>query len=172
MSKEKQIQEARTIEAMRKGYMGLEGKFCIVAKYLGKPIIHQGGQLADENWLYDPYMETEEDEIPTFDESESSFEIGVFFDGLSKGINLSIYVDFESREIKCYFEDRTVYKESAGELEGYCPDEKWENKLDSLYNIAKNIEKQKRQQEKKNLAQKAEKQKKNILQYLKNKWGI
>jgi len=172
MNREKQIQEARTIEAMRKGYMGLEGKFCVVAKYLGKPIIHHGSQLVDQNYLFDPFEEEDSEEIPTIEESESSFEIGTFFDGLNKGVNLNIYINLEMREIKCYFEDKLVYKETNGELEGFHPSELWEEKLEKLYATAKKIEKERRQIEKKELIKLAEKKKKSILEYLKEKWGI
>jgi hypothetical protein len=172
MSREKQIQEARTIEAMKKGYMGLEGKFCVIAKWLGKPIIHHGSQLVDETPLFDPFEEIQDSEIPTFDESESSFEVGTFFDGLSRGVNLSIFVNFELREIKCYFEDRVVYKETAGELEGFNPQDIWEENIEKLYSSAKKIEKERKQVEKRKLIEKAEKNKKSILEYLKNKWGI
>ena len=42
MNREEAIREARTIEAMKKGYAGLGGKFAIIAKILGYPIIEQG----------------------------------------------------------------------------------------------------------------------------------
>lgn len=172
MSREKQIQEARTIEAMKKGYMGLEGKFCVVAKWLGKPIIHHGSQLVEENYLFDPFEQEDPEEIPTFEESESSFEIGTFFDGLSRGININIYVNFEMREIKCYYDDKIVYRETTGELEGFSPNEVWEEKLEKLYSLAKKVEKEKRQIEKKDLIKIAEKKKNSILKYLKEKWGL
>ena len=64
MNREQMIREARTIEAMRKGYMGMEGKFSTVAKRLGSPIIEQGSSSFSQTFLEDPFELEKEDKIP------------------------------------------------------------------------------------------------------------
>ena len=55
MNREEAIREARTIEAMKKGYAGLGGKFAIIAKILGYPIIEQGSSMFNQSFLDDPF---------------------------------------------------------------------------------------------------------------------
>lgn len=172
MNKEQILRETRTTEAMKKGFMGLEGKFALIAKFLGEPIIQQGSKHFDQTYLEDPYAEHTENDILSLDEDEASYEIGVQFDGLSRGMNLTISVMNYLREITCRYEGKIVYKEVSGELEGFVPNEIWEKHIDALHQSAKKIEKQRRPAEKKKLIENAEKKKNEILDYLKNKWGL
>lgn len=172
MSREQQIKEARTIEAMKKGYMGLEGKFCSIAKHIGQPIFHQGSRVFEQTFLDDPYHIPEEDEIPVMDEEQNSYEVGQQFDGLTRGMNLTISVAYHLREITCRFEGRIVYKEIAGELEGYAPDPAWEDKIESLAMLARRLERQERPVERAKLIESNKKKKTEILEYLKLKWGL
>lgn len=172
MNRDQMLKEARTIEAMKKGYMGLEGKFCTITKRLGHPIFRQGGLYVDRTYLVDPYDEPSEDEIPMMDDEEESYEIGIHFDGLSRGSNLTISILFHLREITVRYEGRIVYKEIAGELEGFAPVDEWEEKVESLYTLARQIERENRPIEKKELAQKADKRRKEILEELRLKWGL
>ena len=71
MNVEKVLKEQREIEAMSKGYMGLEGKFSTIAKRLGTPIIRQGGGNFEQTFLDDPF-DLSEDEILTIDEEDHS----------------------------------------------------------------------------------------------------
>lgn len=172
MNRDQMLKEARTIEAMKKGYMGLEGKFCTIAKRLGHALFRQGGLYVDRTYLEDPYYQPEEGEIPMMDDEEESYEIGIQFDGLSRGMNLTISILFHLREITVRSEGRIVYKEIASELEGFAPEDSWEEKIESLYNVSRDIERQQRPFEKKQLVEKADKKRKQILESLRLKWGL
>jgi len=56
--REKKIQEQRTIEATKKGFMGLSGKFGIILKNLGEPIVsHSSGEGSmSSSYLDDPWL--------------------------------------------------------------------------------------------------------------------
>lgn len=171
MNREQKLKEIRTIEAMKKGYMGLEGKFCCITKMLGYPLFRQGGLYVDSSFLEDPYAE-QEDEIPTMTGDDESYEIGIHFDGLSRGMNLTISVMFHLREITVRYEGQIVYKEMAGELEGFAPTDEWEEKIESLYNVARKVEKERRPFERLQMAEAADKKRKEILETLRLKWGL
>lgn len=172
MHREQMLKEARTIEAMKKGYMGLEGKFCSIAKRLGHAMFRQGGLYVDRTYLEDPYNQPDEDEIPMMDDEEESYEIGVQFDGLSRGMNLTISILFHLREITVRHEGQIVYKEIAGELEGFAPVDEWEENIETLYSLSKSIEREQRPFEKKELHRKADKKRAEILEALRLKWGL
>jgi len=171
MNREEMIKEARTIEAMKHGYMGLEGKLSTIAKYLGQPIFHQGSRVFEQTFLDDPFAEKEED-IPMMDEEEQSYEVGLQFDGLSRGINMTISVQYHLREITCRFEGHIVYKEVSGELDGYAPYPEWEDRIESLFSVAKKVERQRRPMERAKLAEANNKKRSEILEHLRNKWGL
>lgn len=189
VDRNQRLKEARTIEAIKNGYMGLEGKFCTIAKWLGEPLVRQGGIYIDRNYLDDPFNLPEEGEIPMMGgvtndpngvfgaildsfEEEESHEIGIQFDGLSRGMNMSISVIFHLREITVYWAGQTVYKEIAGELEGFAPFPEWEQKISELYRTARNIERKQRPAEKKKIAELAAKRRDKILEELRSKWGL
>lgn len=172
MSREQMIKEARTIEAMKKGYMGLEGKFASIAKHLGQPIIHQGSRVFDQSFLDDVYDTEEKMDILSMDEEENSYEVGIQFDGLSRGVNMTISVQYHLREIVCRYMGRVVYKETSGELEGYSPDFTWEDKIEDFFKLANKIEKQNRPIERAKLIEENKKKKNDVLEYLKLKWGL
>jgi hypothetical protein len=173
MNYEQKIKEARTIEAMKSGYMGLGGKFCQIAKKLGFPIVKQGGIYSDATEFESYYdLESQEEEILTMDEDEKTFEIGWQFDGLSRGMNLSITIYFHLNEIVVINEGRTVYKESSGELESYVPQELWQSNIEKLFNLTKKIDRLNRINENKNKEKVNEERKNTILENLRNRWGI
>jgi hypothetical protein len=172
MNREQQIKEARTIEAMKNGYMGMEGKFALIAKRLGQPIIQQGSRSFSQNFLPDPFDLPDENTLPTLTEDDNSYEIGLIFDGLTRGANMSVIVHFHNREIICEYEGRKVYKEANGELEGYAPDSLWETKIESFYNVAKKIEKNLKPTERQKMIDEANKKRKEILDDYKNRWGL
>jgi len=172
MSYEQAIKEARTIEAMKNGYMGLGGKFCSIAKKLGGSIIRQGGMYVDSTEFGDPFYEEDNENIPIMDETEATTDIGLQFDGLSRGINLSIIIKFHLREISVYFEGAFVYHEVSGELEMYVPKKEWEEKIEYLYEITKKIDKENKPVEKEQNEKKKEKEKEKILEKLRKTWGI
>jgi|688.fasta_scaffold141213_3 hypothetical protein len=172
MNREQMIREARTIEAMRRGYMGMEGKISVIAKRLGQPIIQQGSRSFEQTFLSDPFALEKDDEMPTIGENDHSYEIGLHYDGLSRGINLSVYVHFHHREIICEFNGQKVYWEIGGELESYVPHESWENQLEKIYDNAKKVERLQRPQERKKLVEAANKKRQELLNEFKQKWGL
>jgi hypothetical protein len=173
MNREQMIKEARTIEAMKKGYMGLEGKFSCIAKNLGQPIIQQGSRVFEQSFLDDPYeTEIDVEDILIFDEDESSYEIGLQFDGLSRGVNMTISIQYHLREITCRYQGNIVYKENSGDLEGYVPNSEWEEKIEAFYDLSKNIEKKNKPIEQEKNTEKNNRKRKEIMEYLKLKWGL
>ena len=116
MNYEQKIKEARTIEAMRKGYMGMGGKFCLIAKKLGSPIVRQGGVYVDSTEIDDPFKEFDLEEIETMEIDEPTTEVGIQFDGLSRGANISILIMHHLAEIKVIWEGYTVFKEVSHKL--------------------------------------------------------
>jgi hypothetical protein len=172
MNREQMIREARTIEAMRKGYMGMEGKISVIAKRLGQPIIQQGSRSFDQSFLQGPFYLEEENEMPMLDEEDHSYEIGLYYDGLPRGINISIIVNFHHREIICEFQGHKVYRELAGELEAYVPNSIWEDHVEKIYDLAKKVEKQEKPHERKKIIEAANKKRQELLHEFKSKWGL
>jgi hypothetical protein len=172
MNREEMLREARTIEAMKNGYMGMEGKFAIIAKWMGNEIIKHGNMNFDQSFLSDPYEDFDENSMPTMSEDDNSFPIGLHYDGLSQGVNLSIYIYFYNREIICQYEGNTVYRESSGELEGYAPNQAWEKNINLIYKTAKEIERARKPVEKQKLMQEANKKRQEIFEEYKKKWGL
>lgn len=172
-NKEDIIREQRTIEAMKKGYMGTEGKFATIVRFMGESIIRQGSDLgSDFSYLEgDPFWETEED-LPTLDEDTISYPIGYIFNGLSSGINLVISFMEEFREISVRFNDKIVYREVSGDLERFVPSPEWEDKIGNLFLMATKRERQIRVNERKLLTEEATKKSQEFLQKMKEKWGL
>jgi hypothetical protein len=69
-------------------------------------------------------------------------------------------------------EGQVVYKEVAGDLEGFAPDDAWEQKIDRLFSLCKKVERQSKPAERKMLKELADKKRKEILENLRLKWGI
>lgn len=170
MNYEQAIKEARTIEAMKNGYIGMGGKFSQITKKLGHPIIKQGGIYVDSSYFED--INEDVNEIKSMEEDESTFEIGRQFDGLSRGMNISIIVFYHLAEITVTFEGKKVYKETSGELEMYVPDPDWEECIDKLCGLTKKIEKSNKVELNKKKKEVESLKKKSILDQLKKKWGI
>lgn len=165
---EARLKEQRTNEATVNNYIGSGGKIALVAKRLGQPIYDQGGGMVSIRYLEDPLADHEE--IPTMEEFDQSYEIGYLFDGLSRGVNMSIlYQDFH-REITVRYEGKVVYKELAGELDGYVPGP-WELKLAEFVKAATRMERMEKPSERRRMIEKSNKRKKKILEELKDKWG-
>lgn len=173
MNREDRLREARTTEAMKNGYTGMEGKFALIAKRLGQPIMHQGSSCYEQTFLEDPFaIEDKEDTLPMLDEDDNSYEIGLHFDGLSRGANLSVFVHFYNNEIVVEYEGRKVYREIAGELERYAPAPEWESKIESFYNAAKMADRRQKPFERKKMLEEAKKKRQEIFDDFKSKWGL
>lgn len=173
-NREKIIQEQRTIEAMKKGYIGYEGKFAYIVKALGYPIISQGGGNFEQTFLVDfyDYEEKDKDELPTMEEDQYISEIGMSYEDILSGNNLTILLLYSNAEITVRHKSKIVYKEISGDIEGFVPYELWEKVIENTYERAKKIEKQKKPIENEKLQKKINKKKKEILDKLKEKWGI
>jgi len=171
MNHEQLIKEARTIEAMKNGYIGFGGKFATIAKRLGGPIIKQGGVYTEETEFEDIFKD-EDEEIKDMDEDEIVYELGIQYDALSQGINLQILIYYHLAEIKVFYEGQMVYKEVSGELESYAPNQIWENKINQIYSLAKKIEKINKPEENKKNIEEKNKKKNKILEEFRKKWGI
>ena len=176
LEKEKLIKEQRLMEATRKGITGLEGKFGVILKYLGQPILYQTSCFpnSEKTYLPDVYDMPEEEALPVFDEDQDIVEIGRFFDGLRYGVHLEIkYMDCKyPKELVVTYKGYTVYCEMNNELECYIPRDEWEEQLERLYVMAK----QKEQVKIKEIKSKNKAINKGVmevfLEKLKMKWGI
>lgn len=211
--KESRMREQRTIEATKKGYMGISGQFGTIVKYLGEPIeIHaDDGVLRDSNYLPDFDIQPETEEFPTtympfwgleygingnaveLDEPESlewrkrdynrkvvtPLNVGMYFYGISSGINLEIrydaeYVEFGNmtkNRMTVKYDGNVVYSEIGGELFAFSPGP-WEEKVKILFNKAKDRERTHLSKEKAKRSLIIKKEKEGWLQSLKKLWGF
>lgn len=196
--KEQQIKEKRKIEAVRKNLMTPSGKFGIIVKTLGQPIVNQfegideliGYSSNDIYYEYDnnelPIMEIFDEAGMPIDEPNSSEwtrkvnnrkltsikNIGYFFDGLSRGYNLQIRYLTDENEIIVEYNNDIVYKEFEAELIAYKPSEEWESKIDLLFEKSKKINEKDRKEQREKRVKIIEKEKEGWLNKLKNLWGI
>lgn len=99
-------------------------------------------------------------------------QIGWHFDGLSRGMHIEIKYDGDQKELVALYQGYLVYKEVAGELAAYSPNEEWESKIDSLYAVAKKREQQARKQEKQDKIEEAKAAKEYWWQRIQRKWGL
>lgn len=168
---ERVIRERRTLEAVKKDYVGVSGKLGTIAKFLGKPIVRQGSGLTDFGFLDDPYELPKEDELPTIEEVEIQEE-GYLFDGLGWGMHLEIKYQHAEKKLTVDYKGHCVYREIAGDLYGFAPFSDWENLIDRLYVKAK----EKRKKIEKGMEPIVEKlvqqKKESWLQRMRRKWGI
>lgn len=171
-NKEEMIKDARTTEAMKNGYMGVDGVFGMIAKYVGQPMYQHGSRSYESTEFRDAFDLENAEEIPTMDEEQNSYQIGYQFDGLSRGVNMSITVHHHLREIICRYNGKVVYCEIAGDLEGYAPDPVWEEKVKKFGDFAKVIEKRERPILREKMIKESNKKRTEILEYYKNKWGL
>jgi hypothetical protein len=181
--KEQIIREQRTIEAMRKGYMGAEGKLSRIAKIFGEPIMKQGRKSGawsmDRTAYIDPTNIVDENSIPMIDPEEwdeieqnvISYQIGWKYDGMRRSLHLEITWNDDIRVLKTYYKGNLVYAESGGDLDGYTPGE-WEDIVESLYEEAKKKDRANRKEDNKEIAKVAQTKQKEFLDAMKLKWGI
>lgn len=153
---EKKIKDLRILEAKRRDYMGLKGKFGVILKTMGEPIVRHtigGGKFYTENILEDVWN-LEEDEIPTADTEDRALPEGLewnspqnimlfgtntegwHFDGLSRGHPIEIWFKDDESELKVFYKGYLVYRELAGDLRAFTPAEDWQSSIDYLYPLA------------------------------------
>lgn len=168
---EQQIKERRTVEAIQKEYMGFQGKFVNIAKNLGNEIVDQG--YNDKSFIsYDDFWKTNENDIEEIDMDQNIELIGWHYEGLRIGINLEIFIFENNKKIKVEYNGRSVYEETAGDLELYVPNKEWEDRIESIFQLSKSKERNNKQNLKENLKIEFERRKKNLLDELNYKWGF
>lgn len=97
--------------------------------------------------------------------------IGIHFDGLSRGMHLEIKYDDLSSELTLSYKGYVCYKEIKGELLSYVPNEEWEKWIDHLYKISKDkLRKIKEEEFEENIKQN-EKNKFDWVNNIIKKWG-
>ena len=185
--KENAIREKRTGDAVRDNLMGPTGKFGVILRAFGTPVLRQGSGLFDVGYVgygYDDvYSEYEgtasgqngplvyRDELPEFGDDAVHGE-GLLFDGLSRGLHLEIVYWHAHNEIRVSHLGYTVYKESSGVLEAYNPSDAWLGKIEKLYQAAKKKMKSQRDTEAAERAVVAEELQKSFWARMKDKWGF
>lgn len=188
LQKEKVIREKRTIEATKKNLMGQVGKFAVIAKNLGTPIIRQGSSFLDATFLDDPFDDFSDAEFEstasgqagpmmyqdkiTETSDQTVTEEGYLFDGLSRGMHLEIKAWNENGKIEVSYKGHSVYKEIAGELYGYAPSDEWEQLIHKLYRVAQDRRKDIKKIQEQEIGEIIRKEKLSFLDKLRYRWGI
>ena len=98
--------------------------------------------------------------------------IGLHFDGLSRGMHLEIKYEELSSELVVYYKGYIVYKEIKGELLSYAPYDQWEKWIESLYKSAKEKQRKIKEEEFQEGIKQNEKLKNDWFTNMRNKWGI
>lgn len=190
MSKQKEnvIREQRTIEATKKNLMGPSGKLGVILQAYGTPVVRQGTSMVDSSFLDNPYDDpvfseyattasgqkgplAYRDEIISGD-IDHSFNEGLLFDGLSRGMHLEIVYWHYDSTLKVSYKGFPVYTEIAGELDAYAPHDEWENLIERLAMTGKEKLKRLKKIEEENLGKQIQQKKKSFLQKIRTKWGV
>lgn len=177
--KERVLRERRTNEAIMKDYMGPSGKFGVILRFLGMPIIRQGSPLFTERYLEDPYEVKEEGGLPTFDESNSYVEngrdrpyTGYLFDGLSRGMHLEIKYISSDKKLTVDYKGYNVYMEIAGDLYAFAPFPEWEDMISRLYKQAEKKKEKMVAERKSEMIEYARREQAGVLERLRRFWGL
>lgn len=188
---EQKIKDLRTLEAKRKDYMGLKGKFGIILKTMGEPIVAHtsgGGKFYTETSLND-YMSLEEENIPTTDTEErglpdgqewnvpenisffGTHNEGWHFDGLSRGCPLEIWFKDDESELRVTYKGIVVYRELAGDLKAYVPAEEWQAMIERLYLHARKALKEHQNEHNRKTSESKKRSKSAWVEKMKRLWG-
>jgi hypothetical protein len=169
---EDRMRDQREREATKKNFMGLEGKFGCILKNMGSPILAQGSSMFEVSYMDDPYeLPDDEDAMPTADEDESVYKIGMIFDGLRYGTHIEIKYKSDESELLVSYKGYPVYREITGELDSYIPNDEWERKIEDLYDIAKQMDKKRREKMGKTKEEETTKERMSFLQKIIKRWG-
>jgi hypothetical protein len=186
--KEKLIKEKRTGEAIAKNYIGIDGKFGTILKYLGSAIISQSASNYHVNEFQDVYNLQDEDEIPTEDLDLQITELGRMFSGLKFGYNIeinylkngtipvkkentTIYEPVE-RVLSVTWNGYHVYIEVDSDLITFLPSPEWEEIINRIYDSAIKLQKTHRHKKIEELKIERKTENLSLLQKLREKWGI
>lgn len=189
LDKEKILKEQRLAQAMDRNYMGLDGKFGIILKALGKPVMSQGSSNYDVTEWKDIYDLQDEESLPEEDPDAPISEIGKLFDGLKFGYHIEItymkegtipvkkdeyYTAYEPAEkvLKVSWKGYLVYLEVEGELHIFTPNSEWEDVVQKVYDSAIKIYKEKRRDAIIDNRTEDMKEKLSFLERLRKQWGI
>lgn len=99
-------------------------------------------------------------------------KIGHYFDGLDRGMHMTIKYDDLESSITVTHRGYEVYKEIRGELVAYRPINEWENWIDRLYKVARKKNRQEKEIEFQESVKEAEKIKTNWLEEMRKRWGL
>ena len=102
----------------------------------------------------------------------SIYETGWYFDGLSRGMHLEIKYDDSKKILLARYQGYEVYKEVAGEIYAYAPSPEWEDKVDQLYKVAKELDKGRKQMEREEEMETAKKEKNSWWTAVRQRWGM
>ena len=167
MNIEEKIREQRTFEATAKNLMGMEGKFFLIARFLGDAITSQS---TDQTFLEtDDFYE--ENDMPSFSENDIFSDIGYIYNGLSNGIHLEIICKENEGTIKVYFEGYLYYEEEQGTLNRYVPYEPLEKLIENLYSRVEEKVKHILKKEKPIQEKQIKKMEFDEIRKLREKWG-
>jgi hypothetical protein len=193
--KEKLIKEKRLAEATDRNYVGLDGKFGTILRFLGKPIIEQGSRNYIVTEWKDVYDLEDDEAMPMEDLDAEVVEIGKIFDGLRIGHHIEIkylkdgavpvtYQDsidprieltkWEKAEkvLSVYYKGYPVYIEVDGDLITFIPFSEWEDIVNMVYQAAEKIQKSFRQELSAAKKEESKQEKIGFLQRLRDRWGI
>lgn len=182
------IREHRTNLATKNNLMGPSGKFGVILRAFGHPVVRQGTGMFDSTGLEDPFEDYSANEYsPTLSgqtgplasgnkmldaPDENVHEEAVHFDGLSRGMHLEIKMTHHENEMVVTYKGYTVYKEVAGELEAYAPFPEWETLIEKLYRAAKDRIAATRAEDEEAVGRLVQQKKAGFLERLRMRWGI
>jgi hypothetical protein len=177
LDKEQRIKEQMTTKAMGNGLMGITGKLACIACNLGSKIVSETPDMFSETSMPDVWElpgngEWDFKKIHDNDETAWSRDIGFIFDGLSRGIHLEIKYLSDEKSLTVYHKGYTVFREVSGDLEGYVPQPEWEDQVERLFKIAKQIAEDRTKVEKEAFKKVAEKRAMSYLEQLRLRWGV
>jgi hypothetical protein len=167
------IKEQRTVQAINNDLMGSQGKIALICQAFGEPIIYDNDISDAESLLNinDGFYDFDESGIKTFSENHSSYQIGLWYDGLKSGNGLEIKFLNHENEIKLYYKGYLKYHEESNNLLIYNPDGDWEKIVESIYFVAKKkiIEMNKKTLQENEVFK--EKQKEKLIEEINKNWG-
>ena len=98
--------------------------------------------------------------------------LGNVFDGLSRGMHIEIQQMRYEHSMVVHYKGYEVYREVAGELEGYNPFPEWEQLIDKLYKSAKVKYEKMKDENFIDVSDVLDRKKANLWERLKRRWGL
>jgi hypothetical protein len=189
LEKEKLLKEQRVAQATDKNYVGLEGKFGVILKYLGKPIISQDSANYNVTDWKDVYDLEEDDGLPEHDPDTLITEMGKIFDGLQYGYHLEIsylkdgaipvkkseystVYEQAFKVLKVSYKGYLVYLEAENDIHIFTPNPEWEDMVTKIYDSARKLQNTYKFNASLDAQTEIKEKKLNLLERLREKWGI